>query len=124
MAKKILLVEDEVSLRELYLELLRQEGFSVDQARDGQEALDMIQKGGYDLILLDLVLPKLSGVEVLEQLKKQKIKKSNGPVVVLTNLGKEAVDGKKKLGIKDYLIKSDLTPDQFVKKVRSHLKQT
>lgn len=122
MKKRILLVEDEASLRELYQEILEEEGFSVEQASDGEQALRLMKKGGYDLILLDIVLPKLSGLEVLTALKTQKTKKPSGPVVVLTNLGKEAVDNEKDLGIKDYLIKSDLTPDQFVEKVKQYIK--
>lgn len=119
--KKILLVEDEDSLRELYFELLTDEGFVVKEAKDGQQALDLLQKGGYDLVLLDILLPRLSGPEVLSQLKKKKPQKPNGPVVALTNLGKEAIDNEKGLGIKGYLIKSDLAPDQFLAKVKQYL---
>lgn len=120
--KKILLVEDEESLRELYKEILEEGGFLVNEASDGQRALELMKKGGYDLVLLDLVLPKLSGLEVLAQLKKQGPKQPNGPVVVLTNLGKEAVENQKELGIKGYLVKSDLTPDQFIEKVKHYIK--
>lgn len=65
---RILVVEDEPDLRNLYIELLVSEGYQVDQAVDGQEAFDAMRKGGYDLVLLDLMLPKVDGISILQKL--------------------------------------------------------
>jgi DNA-binding response OmpR family regulator len=121
--KKILLVEDEAALRDLYKEVLTDKGYAVSEAKDGEEAFDLMKKGGWDLILLDIVLPKIDGIEVLKRLKGEKIEEPNGPVIILTNLGQEAVIAEGvKLGIKGYLIKSDITPDQVITEIEKALK--
>ena len=66
---RILVVEDETFLRDLYVEILADEGYEVDTAADGAEGLKKIQMGGYDLILLDIVLPKMDGIEILKNIK-------------------------------------------------------
>ncbi|MCH7541221.1 response regulator, partial [Patescibacteria group bacterium] len=71
MAQRILVVEDDQFLRELYDELLREEGYEVDLAPDGEIGLAKIIKGGYELILLDIMLPKIDGLEILRRVKKQ-----------------------------------------------------
>ena len=121
-AKKLLVVEDEAFLRDLYIEILSDEGFEIDSAADGQEGLAKIQQGGYDLVLLDIVLPKMDGIEVLKALKKNPAKKPNGPIVMLTNLGQEAVISEGvALGVRGHIIKSDYTPDQLIHEVKELL---
>src|SRR6266480_5408596 len=68
---KILLAEDNLFLRDIYTEILNSEGFSISVAVDGAEALQKISLGGWDLVLLDILMPKMSGIEVLNQLKNQ-----------------------------------------------------
>ena len=121
-AKKLLVVEDEAFLRDLYIEILSDEGFEIDSAADGQEGLAKIQQGGYDLVLLDIVLPKMDGIEVLKALKKNPSEKPNGPIVMLTNLGQEAVISEGvALGVRGHIIKSDYTPDQLIHEVKELL---
>ena len=121
-AKKLLVVEDEAFLRDLYIEILSDEGYKVDSAADGQEGLAKIQQGGYDLVLLDIVLPKMDGIEVLKALKKNPSEKPNGPIVMLTNLGQEAVISEGvALGVRGHIIKSDYTPDQLIHEVKELL---
>lgn len=67
--KKILIVEDDVYIREVYVEVLTDSGFEVEQAQDGQEGLVKASKGGYDLILLDIMTPRLDGIGFLRALK-------------------------------------------------------
>ena len=117
--KRLLVIEDEIFLRDLYVEILIDEGYSVDSAADGEEGLQKIQQGGYDLILLDIVLPKLDGIEILKEIKKNPPKMANGAIVMLTNLGQEAVISEGvSLGIRGHIIKSDYTPDQLITEVK------
>lgn len=120
--RKILLVEDEASLKELYRELLFSEGFEVDVVEDGQAALESMRRGGYDLVLLDIRLPKLDGLQVLKQLTDEE-KKNAGIIYMLTNFNddtviKEAYD----LGADGYLMKSAMTPADVLDEVEAALK--
>lgn len=120
--QRILVVEDDKLLRDLYVELLRTEGFIVEIAVDGQEGLDKIRAGGYHLILLDIMLPKKDGLTVLEELKQSPPVAANGPTVILTNLGQdEAIKRGLHSGAAGYLIKSALTPDQVLNEIRTFL---
>lgn len=120
--KTILLIEDEEDLRKLYREILLNEGLGVEEAPDGEKGLKLLKEGGYDLIILDLILPKIDGLEILRRLKLEKPRVSNGPILVLTNVDVETVVSEGlSLGIKGYLIKSDVTPDQIVKEVKAIL---
>jgi len=120
--KKILIVDDDQYIRELYVEILTDEKFDVDSAEDGIEGIDKIMKNKYDLILLDIMMPRLDGLGVLQKLHDKKY--VNGTIVLLTNLSHgPVIDEGTKLGAKGYLIKADITPDQFVEKVRSYLKK-
>jgi len=125
MAQRILVVEDDQFLRELYNELLRDEGYDVDLAPDGEEGLAKILKGGYDLVLLDIMLPKIDGLEVLRRVKKQTTEKPNGAVVLLTNLGQDSIIKEGfNLGASGYLIKSAMNPDQVLAEVKVFLNKS
>jgi DNA-binding response OmpR family regulator len=122
--KRILLVEDEKNTRDLYVDLLAGEGYEVDTAEDGQAGLEKAVEGGYDLILLDIVLPKRDGLEILQYLKEKGSEKPNGPIVLLTVLDQDStIYTGLKSGAAGYLIKSDLNPDQVVKEVKRFLEQ-
>ena len=123
MNKKILIVEDDTYLRDLYEEVLKEDGFSVKIAVDGEEGLVTALEGGHDLILLDIMMPKLDGLGFLKSLRKKNALSKNGPIILLTNLAhdpviKEGLD----LGAKDFIVKSEITPDDLVKKVKDYLK--
>jgi len=121
MDKFILLVEDYQETRELYAQVLGEAGFSVTQVSDGKEALEEVKKGIYSLVLLDIMMPIVNGVQFLKQLKK--IGLAHTPrVVLLTNLANEQVINEAmKEGAYSYLIKSDLTPEEFTRRVRTIL---
>lgn len=115
---KILIVEDDTFLAGIYANKFEKEGFEVALATDGELALKTAKKQHPDLILLDILLPKLDGFEVLEKLKTDSELKAT-PVVLLTNLGqKEDVDKGLKLGAADYLIKAHFMPAETVEKVK------
>src|SRR3990167_2771971 len=122
MSERILVVEDDQFLRELYDELLREEGYEVDLASDGQEGLDKATAGGYNLVLLDIMLPKIDGLDVWRKLEAAPPKKPNGPTVLLTNLGQDSIIKEGfTLGASGYLIKSAMNPDQVLNEVKVFL---
>lgn len=120
---KILVVEDDTALRDLYVQILRDEGYQVDEAPDGEIAFVKMQKGGYDLVLLDIILPKIDGLTILERLNSAGASiEPNKNVIVISNLGQDAAISKAiGLGAKGYLIKSDYTPGEIVEHIRKVL---
>jgi DNA-binding response OmpR family regulator len=120
--QKILLVEDDQFLRDMYEELLKDEGFEVTPCVDGQEGYDAAARGGYALVLLDIMLPKMDGLHILKTLKEKNLLSKNGPIVLLTNLGQDNIvkEGFEN-GASGYLIKSALTPDQVLHEVHTFM---
>ena len=123
-AKRILIVEDDQFLREFYQELLQGEKFQVEIAEDGEVGLGKAKQGGFSLILLDIMMPKKDGLQVLRELKLAPPAVSNGPIVVLTNLGQDVVIKQCfELGASGFLIKSAMNPDQVLTEVHSYLQK-
>ncbi len=119
--KKILLVEDDKFLSEMYATKLTASGFDVEVSFDGQDALTKIKEKKPDLILLDIVLTKMDGFELLQLLRKDDSTKEIS-VIILTNLGqKEEVEKGLKLGANDYIIKAHFTPTEVVAKAKKLL---
>jgi two-component system, OmpR family, response regulator ResD len=124
-SKRILIVEDDQFLREFYQELLQSEGFNVDVAGEGETAFNKAYEGGYSLILLDIMLPKKDGLQILRDLKVSPAKSPNGPIVVLTNLGQDTIIKQCfELGAAGYLIKSAMNPDQVLTEINSYLQKS
>lgn len=122
MVKKILLVDDDLYIRDVYLEVLKSDGFEVETAINGEEALKKIHPGGYDLIILDVMMPKLDGIGVLESLQKDPPLQKNGPIILLTNLGLDPlIKSAKSKGVTSYLIKADLTPQDLLTTVHKFI---
>lgn len=122
--KKILIVEDDQFLREFYQELLQKEGYFVDAAGDGETALSKIRTNEYHLVLLDLMLPKKDGLQILRDLKIVPAKSFDVIIVILTNLGQDSIIKQCfELGADGYLIKSALNPDQVLAEVKSYLEK-
>lgn len=120
--KRILIIEDDQFLREFYQELLQAEAYFVDVAADGEIALSKLQNNEYDLALLDIMLPKKDGLQILRDLKVKPPKSRNILIVTLTNLGQDSVIKESfDLGAAGYLIKSALNPDQVLTEVKSYL---
>jgi DNA-binding response OmpR family regulator len=119
--KKILLVEDDQFIYEMYINKLQSEGFEVFLAKDGQEAIVKTTETKPDLVLLDIVLPKKDGYEVLNEIKKNP-DLSEVKVVMLTNLGQpDEIEKGMQSKADAYLIKAHLTPSQIVEKVKEML---
>ncbi len=121
---RILLIEDDQFLRDMYNELLGDEGFQVVACADGEEGYKKALEGGFHLVLLDIMLPKMDGLQVLKAMRDKGDLAKNGPVVLLTNLGQDNIVKQGfELGATGYLIKSALTPDQVLHEVRTFLKK-
>jgi len=119
--KKIIIIEDEEVLLELLRDKLSQEGYQVDIAKDGQEGLLRIKKDKPDLILLDILMPKMGGFEVMEELDKNKELRGI-PIIIVSNSGQPVeLDRAKKLGAVDWLIKTDFDPKEVIDKVKKQL---
>jgi DNA-binding response OmpR family regulator len=120
-SKKILIVEDDMFIRDIYQVKFSQEGFDVTTAEDGIKALEILEQMVPDIILLDIIMPYMNGMEVLKKIKeKDSLKKI--PIIMLTNISeKEKVTEGTELGIDDYIIKSHFTPSEVVKKVNALL---
>jgi CheY-like chemotaxis protein len=119
MANRILIIDDDVYIRDLYEEVLKGEGFEVNVAKDGEEGLSMLQQGGYAAVLMDVMMPKIDGIGVLTKLKESPTKQPNGPILLLTNLDHDPLlDQAKSLGAYMHLIKADTLPPTLVAAIR------
>ncbi|KKS28797.1 MAG: Response regulator receiver domain protein [Parcubacteria group bacterium GW2011_GWA2_43_11] len=117
----VLLAEDELFLSRTFENRLTLEGFTVLLAHDGEDAIQMILKEKPDLILLDLIMPKKNGFEVLEIIKKDELVQ-HIPVIITSNLGQDSdIEKAMKLGAVDYIIKSNISLKDLAMKVKEHL---
>jgi DNA-binding response OmpR family regulator len=121
-AKRILLIEDDPLIIEIYTTQLKKAGFEVESAPDGEKALEMIKEKNFDLLILDIVLPYLTGFELLKRIRNQPEFK-NLRVLVLSNLGQKSdIERAKRLGASQYLIKAHYTPSEVVEEIKKVLK--
>lgn len=119
---RILICEDDSLIRDVYVEMLKAEGFTVEEAKDGQEALDKMTAGGYNLVLLDIIMPYMDGLGILTTLKEKPPKKPIDHVIICTSLAadpnvKEALNR----GAEAVIFKPDITPDQLVEESKKFL---
>ncbi|MDD2753233.1 MAG: response regulator [Candidatus Portnoybacteria bacterium] len=120
--KTILLIEDEPTLQKALSTALSQEGYDVKNALDGEIGLRLARETKPNIILLDLILPKMDGFEVLEELKKDDSVKDI-PVIVLTNLeSTQDIERALALGATNYLVKANYDLKDIVEKVRDNIK--
>lgn len=121
--KSVLLVDDDLTLREMYEERLKAEGFIVVTAKDGEEALAKATENKPNVILLDIMMPKINGLDVLMKLKSQAETK-DVPVIVLTALiqDRERMESVTR-GADDYIVKSETMPGEVIEKIHHILEQ-
>ena len=142
--KSILLVEDDPFLIDIYTTKLKESDFSIEIATSGEEGLKKLREKKFDLLVLDIVLPKIDGWEILEKIKDQASERSEGEeedevlfaqqraksknlkglkIIILSNLGqKEEVEKGLRLGAEKYLIKAHYTPNEVVEEINKVLK--
>jgi DNA-binding response OmpR family regulator len=123
MVKKILLIEDDEFIRDLYKRQLDMGGFFTHAFPNGNEGLKSLKENNYDLILLDVMLPGINGLDILRNVK-QNDETKNIPVIMLSNVGQDDVIKEGLVvGAVGYLIKSSFTPSQVVGEVKKILEQ-
>jgi DNA-binding response OmpR family regulator len=124
--KNILLIEDDPFLVDIYTTKLKESGFNIEVATDGERGLRELSEKNFDLLLLDIVLPQIDGWEILEKIKvlSANIKHlENLKIVILSNLGqKEEVEKGIEMGAIKYLIKAHYTPSEVVAEIGQLLK--
>lgn len=118
---KILVVEDEKMLAEMYATKFSMEGFEVEKAYDGGDGLAKARAVKPDVILLDIIMPRIDGFAVLKELRHDPRFKDT-PIILLTNLGQDDdIKKGKELGADDYFVKSNHTPADVVNKIQAVL---
>lgn len=124
MNARILLIEDDDDLRQMYTLIFTKAGYDLTTANDGVQGVAKAREGNFQLILLDLMMPKLDGIGFLKELQKEGPKKPNGPVVVLSNAGYNKVaEEAMTLGASGFLLKADLLPKDLLREVEKYLIQ-
>lgn len=123
MGKKVLIIEDDHFLSSLMKARLEKEGFSTLQAFDGEEAFTLLKQNKPDLMVMDLIMPKVSGFELLENISVDP-QISRIPVMILSNLGQDSdIEKVKRLGATQYFVKVQTSIDDLVLKVKELLKE-
>ena len=120
---KVLLVEDDPFLSSLLKNRLQKEGIEINLAKDGEEALNSLKSAKPDLILLDLILPKKSGFEVMEEIRNDpQMQSQEVPIIIISNLGQpEDISRGQALGAIEYFVKAKTSIDELVEKIKGFL---
>jgi len=120
--KSILLVEDDPLIVEIYTTKMREAGFQVEAVADGDAAYKTLKEKSFNLVVLDIVLPHVTGFEFLRKIRQDEELKDL-EVLILSNLGQKSdVDRAKRLGVSKYLIKANFTPSEVIEKIKKLLK--
>jgi two-component system, OmpR family, alkaline phosphatase synthesis response regulator PhoP len=121
-AKKILFVEDEIAMLNALANKFKQEGFEIFTASDGEEGVKVALKEKPDLLMLDIIMPKLDGLGVIKEVRENAKWGKDVPIIMLTNLSDpEHVSEAAKYGVYDFLVKTDWRLDEVVQMVRTKL---
>lgn len=117
MTEKILIIEDEEIMINLLQKKLTKEGYEVSITRNGEQGLKAMREARPDLILLDIIMPKMGGFEVLEEMTGDK-KLKDIPVIIISNSGQPVeLSRARELGVQDWLVKTDFNPQEVIDKV-------
>jgi DNA-binding response OmpR family regulator len=125
--KRLLVVEDDIFLSDIYSTKLKQAGFDVDLAMTGEECMQKLQVGKYDLMVLDIVLPRMDGWEILSRIREMRQKNAGGNVsnlkiIILSNLGqREEVKRGLEMGADGFMIKAHFTPSEVAEEINKTL---
>jgi len=121
MSKRILIIEDETNIMAMYSDILKESGYDVLEEAEGKEGLDAVMNDTWDLLLLDIMLPRLDGIELLKRMK-QDTRIKEKPILVLTNLDDNRVrDTCLNLGVNEFLVKANVTPNEVVLAVKKYV---
>lgn len=121
--KRVLIAEDDFFIRDIYSKVFALAGYTVDVAVDGEDTLNKVktQQIPYDMILLDIMMPKMTGLDVLKQIRAMNVPAKNTSVFILSNLGQQnIIEEAFKIGMDGYIIKSQMTPQQIVEEINTY----
>lgn len=115
---KVLLIEDDQVLQEMYHDKFTHDGFEIQIAENGKGGIDKIKSFHPDVVLLDLILPDITGFSILDAVKAD-TEINNIPIIVLTNIYADGEDLVKNKGVKAFILKANTTPEDIVEKVKN-----
>jgi len=122
MAAKVAIIEDDLAISQMYRIKFEADGYEVETAENGKLGLELVQKMQPDIILLDLMMPVMTGDQMLTALRKTDWGK-NVKVVILTNMGEQEIpESVKEQGVSAFILKADMTPRQVAELVKTQLK--
>ncbi len=114
---KILLVDDDVFLRDMYATKFGELGHTVMAVETGERALEVLESDGFDVVLLDMIMPGMTGLELLAKIREMKLSPKPKCIVLSNQGGKEEIDAAEKVGAMGYIIKAELIPSEVVARV-------
>ncbi len=115
---KLLLVDDDAFLRDMYATKFKEEGHEVSAAKSGEEAIQILKDVSFDVVLLDMVMPGLTGTEVIERVRAEKIG-GDPACIILSNQGEQSdIEGAQKAGAAGYIVKAEMIPSDVLRKVK------
>jgi two-component system chemotaxis sensor kinase CheA len=118
--RKILIAEDDFFIRDIYSKVFSLSGYDVQVAVDGIDALDKIKAQQYDMILLDIMMPRMTGIDVLRNVRALNTPSKSAPIFIITNLGQQnVIEEAFKLGMDGYILKSQVSPQQIVDEINN-----
>jgi CheY-like chemotaxis protein len=118
--KKILIAEDDFFIRDIYRKVFSLGGYDVQTAVDGIDALEKTKVQSFDIILLDIMMPRMTGIDVLKAIRSLETPTKATPVFMITNLGQQnIIEEAFKIGMDGYIIKSQVTPQQIVDEINT-----
>lgn len=118
--RKILIAEDDFFIRDIYSKVFSLAGYAVTVAVDGIDALEKIKTQPFEIILLDIMMPRMTGIDVLKNVRTLTIPAKDTPIFIITNLGQQnVIEEAFKLGMDGYILKSQVSPQQIVDEINN-----
>lgn len=118
--RKILIAEDDFFIRDIYSKVFSLAGYDVQIAVDGADAFEKIKTIPFDMILLDIMMPRMTGIDVLKSVRTLTIPAKSTPIFIITNLGQQnVIEEAFKLGMDGYILKSQVSPQQIVDEINN-----
>src|SRR6266404_1308389 len=119
--KKNLIAEDDFFIRDIYSKVFSLSGYDVNVAVDGADALEKIKTQLFDMILLDIMMPRMTGIDVLKNVRALSTPAKSTPIFIITNLGQQnVIEQAFKLGMDGYILKSQVSPQQIVEEINNY----
>ena len=118
--RKLLIAEDDFFIRDIYSKVFSLSGYEVEVAVDGMDAFEKIKAKQYDMILLDIMMPRMTGIDVLKNVRSLNTPSKSTPIFIITNLGQQnVIEQAFKLGMDGYILKSQVSPQQIVDEINN-----